>query len=169
MLHSLILFLHVTAAMGLVATLAIEAASLLSLRNANGSREIQSAMRGFGITRPLGAVSALTVVLTGGYLASQGWGWRSGWILVTLGSIVGIVILGLRATGPILARIAREAGPDPETTANLRRDPRLRRSLALRTAILLGVVFLMTAKPDLEGSLIAIAISTGVGLLAPTT
>ena len=169
MLHSLFLFLHVTAAMGLVAMLAIETASLLSLRNAENGGEIQSAMRGFGIIRPLGTASALAVVLTGGYLASMGWGWRSAWITVTLGSIVGIAIIGARTTGPILARIARETGSRPETTMDLRRDPRLPRSLAVRAAILLGVVFLMTAKPDLEGSLIAITVSLGAGLLVSTT
>ena len=45
-------------------------------------------------------------------------------------------------------------------------DPLLGISIQTRVAIALGIVFLMTVKPDLGGSLLAIGVATGLGLLS---
>ena len=42
----------------------------------------------------------------------------------------------------------------------------LRTSLRLRVGIALGIVFLMTGKPDLTGALLSIAIAIVLGLIA---
>jgi hypothetical protein len=47
-----------------------------------------------------------------------------------------------------------------------RRDPLLSASFIMRTSILIGIVFLMTVKPPLEASLIAMTAAVGAGLLA---
>jgi hypothetical protein len=46
------------------------------------------------------------------------------------------------------------------------RDPLLSASFIMRTSILIGIVFLMTVKPPLEASLIAMTAAVGAGLLA---
>ena len=47
-----------------------------------------------------------------------------------------------------------------------RHDPLLSASFVMRASLLIGIVFLMTVKPPLESSLIAMATATGAGLLA---
>ena len=50
--------------------------------------------------------------------------------------------------------------------AGYRRDPILSVSFVMRTAIFMGIVFLMTVKPELEESLVGIGAATAVGVLA---
>src|SRR5215472_10972077 len=58
------------------------------------------------------------------------------------------------------------SGPVPAELLPHLHDEVLWSSTLLLTAIGLGVVFLMTVKPDLLGSLLALAIAIVVGLLA---
>ena len=45
-------------------------------------------------------------------------------------------------------------------------DPLLWVSIQIRVAVALGIVFLMTFKPDLNGSLVTIAVAAVLGLVA---
>jgi hypothetical protein len=60
--------------------------------------------------------------------------------------------------------VAKGAGPLPRTLLTELRQPLLSVSLRLRTALLIGLVFVMTAKPD-PGSVLAIVGAGVVGLL----
>ena len=63
-------------------------------------------------------------------------------------------------------RLAREApaGPLPQSLEQRTHDPVLLTALLTIATLLLGIVFLMTTKPALTGSLIVIAIALALGL-----
>jgi hypothetical protein len=66
---------------------------------------------------------------------------------------------------PIGQSVAAESGPIPSTLRQRLDDPLLWASLRIRTAITLGIVFLMTVKPDLLGSLLTIGLAAVLGLV----
>jgi hypothetical protein len=171
MLRSLVLFLHVSGAMGVFGALAIEGIALLQLRRAVNAQHVAAALSGFRSLRRLGGASLAATILSGMYLASTVWGWRAAWIDVAFPSLIVTAIIGATTTGPRIARLQRAAGAAGLNPARVNLDHAgsdriLWMSFAMRGAILLGIVFLMTVKPDLEESLIVIATAIVTGALA---
>jgi hypothetical protein len=77
--------------------------------------------------------------------------------------VLGNAVTGrrLRAIGQALKR---ERGPLSDALQAAMQDGRLLASLHTRVAVGLGVVFLMTVKPDLVGSLLTLGVAILVGL-----
>lgn len=168
-LHSLFLFLHVTSAMGLFAALGMEGLGLLQLRRAAGARDIVTVLDGFRLVERVGGLSLATAVLSGAYLASTAWHWRGAWISVAFASLVVIAVIGATMSGRRIARlrVTTTGGDASESHARSRqRDPILAASFLMRASILLGIVFLMTVKPELGTSLGAMAVVVVIGCLA---
>jgi hypothetical protein len=102
-------------------------------------------------------------------MAITAWDLQTGWIAVALISLVLIAPLGTAAIEPrrrAIARLAREAPDGPLSEALERRihDPVLATAAQTVTALLLGIVFLMTNKPSLTGAIIVMAITLVLGL-----
>jgi hypothetical protein len=156
------LFLHIVGALGLFVALALEWTSLLLLRRATTTEQARERMRlASGVSAVSGA-SLATLLVSGLYLTATVWGGVA-WIAVALGAMVLMAVLGAALSRPRLVTIGRavETGslaPVP--------DPLLWVSIQTRVAVALGIVFLMTFKPDLNGSLLAIAVAAVLGLIA---
>src|SRR5437016_2318113 len=101
----LILFVHITAAMGVFAALGIEGVALLQLRRASSPAQVQAAVNGLRLTQRVMALSALTLVLSGLYLAGSGWGWSVPWINLGFASLVAAAVLGGATTGRTIGRV----------------------------------------------------------------
>jgi hypothetical protein len=156
MLRLLVLFIHICAAMGIFGAAAIEGASLLALNRAGAS---PTALQGFGLARRLGSLSFALILLSGIFLTQTVWGWQTAWISVAMSSLVVMVLIGATVTRRAMARL--RTTPDAIDV----RDA-LVASFLTRAGILIGIVFLMTVKPPLQESLIAISAATGIGFLA---
>lgn len=169
-LRSLFLFFHVGSSMGVFGTLAIEGALLLRLHRAAGTTEIQDALNGFRLLRVLAPISVGPTVVSGMYLVRTIWGWHAAWINVALASLVLAAVVGATTTVLRVAHLMNaQDGPIGESRGgrgDYGRDPILWTSFLMRTAIFTGIVFLMTVKPELEASLIAIVTATVGGILA---
>lgn len=165
-------FVHVTAAMGLVAALAIEGALLRQVRRAQpvavGHRgAVDAALDGFGLVSRLGGLSLLAVLLSGGYLAA-GLGRAAGgaWIGASLAGLVLVALIGATVTRRGLARLRaalRTAAPTDVRPS----DAGLRAAYQARVALVLAIVCLMTTKPALAGSLLTLGLAlAGAGAAA---
>ena len=81
-----------------------------------------------------------------------------------------LAILGAALSGRRIAAIGRataaERGPLSPALRDQLLDPILWTSIQIRTAIGLGIVFLMTVKPGLVGSLVTIGVVVVLGLAA---
>jgi hypothetical protein len=90
------------------------------------------------------------------------------WVTIALGAVVLLVVLGAILTGRRIAPIGRSIAAESGTIFSTLRlqldDPLLWASLRIRTAITLGIVFLMTVKPDLLGSLLTMGVAVVLGL-----
>jgi hypothetical protein len=170
--YSLALFIHVTADIGIFVALGVQLVCLAALRRSNSVEQASAFVHIIHISDPLSVISALLTISAGLYMAVTAWDWRTGWILTALGSIIlllppliaGVIQPRLRA---IAAQVkAASPGPLPALLRARLDDPVLGTALHTAAAVVLGIVFLMTTKPALAGSVIAMAIFVALGLVS---
>jgi ABC-type spermidine/putrescine transport system permease subunit II len=168
-IYTIVLFLHVSGAIGYFIGIGIWLFGLATLRRAQRVEQVRSIANLVGLTGPLFAVSVLLILVTGLYRAFTAWGLQTGWIDVALISLILMAPLGTALVEPrrrAIDRMAREApdGPLPESLEQRTHDPLLGTTLQTLATLLLGIVFLMTTKPSLPVSLIVIAVALALGL-----
>jgi hypothetical protein len=143
--YSIALFLHIVGAVLLFVALTVEGVALRQ-----GARGL------LNLNRLIGPISAVTVLIPGLYMTATLWG-PAPWILGGLVSWLLLAAVGT-VTGIRLTRIDAEIGPLAAT------------SWWLRTGLAIGVLFLMTVKPGVVGTVLAIVVAAlagaGVGLAA---
>jgi len=167
-LHSIALFLHIVGALGLFVALGLEWAGLLTLRRLANIEQARGWVNLIASLPRLYGFIWMAILLPGLYLALTVWGWDKGWIVVSLASMVVFPILGAAVSGSKLQVIGRivtsESGQLSTTFHDLVSDPFLWASIHVRTAIALGIVFLMTIKPSWDGAVVSIGIAALLGL-----
>ncbi|MGH7571418.1 MAG: hypothetical protein ACREMK_06195 [Gemmatimonadota bacterium] len=164
-LYSIALFLHVMGALGMFIALGIEWTSLRNLPRATTAQEARGWLGPFLLLRRIYPPSFLAILVTGIYMMAVSWG-GAPWIVIGL-----FGLLALPALAVVTGRRMRRLGPaigaargelDDSLRASVT-DPALWLSLRLRMGLAVGIIFLMTVKPGWIGSLVAIALFTGIG------
>ena len=168
-LYPIALFLHVIGAIGYFVGMGIWLFGLAGLRQARRVEHVRALTSLVGRSGPLFGISVLLILVAGLYMALTAWGLQTGWIAVALISLVLIAPLATAIIEPrrrAIDRLAREApdGAPPESLRQRTHDPVLATTLQTVTALLLGIVFLMTNKPSLMVSLIVMAVALALGL-----
>src|SRR5438093_6625452 len=168
-IYSIVLFLHVSGAIGYFVGMGTWLFGLSALRRAQRVEQVRTLTHLVGQLGPLFGISVLLILATGLYMAITAWGLLTGWILVGLISLILIAPLGTAFIEPrrrAIDRLAQEApdGPLPQSLERSTHDPVLLTALQTVTILLLGIVFLMTNKPSLIGSLIVMAVALVLGL-----
>lgn len=168
-LYSLVLFFHVTAVLTLFAALSFEGLSLFHLRRVSTLIE---ARRWIHLVPGLPLVtlgSLLIILFSGVYLTMRMAVFESAWPKVAVGALVLMAPLGALA-GRRMRTIRRACAAaktvNPELLRQLQ-DPFLKISLGIRSAVFLGILLLMAAKPELWQSVGIVGGSVVLGLLAP--
>jgi hypothetical protein len=120
-------------------------------------------------------LSTALILVVGAYMTLTVWDVWTPWIDVALVALIAFNALGplvngrrFRAIGQAIGALGRVA-PGGEITDDLKRsiyDPTLRTSIHVMAAAALGIVFLMTVKPDLGGSLATMVVAMIVGWLS---
>ena len=166
MAYSIILFVHVLAALFLASSMSIEMLGLSRMRRVNAVGEAQTWVNVAPRLPAIAGICALVLLLSGGYLTSMMTGWGFGWPGVALGAMF-LIAPFASITSKRMRRVRQELLNPANATAALDRvkDPFLKVSLSVRSWILVGIIALMTTKPDLGISLLTIAISAAVGML----
>jgi len=167
--YSIAVFLHVVGALGLFAALGLEWAGVRNLRSAvtlGQAREWTKLLRGVRwVEGP-----SLLILLATGFYASAAIGGGRPWIGLGVLGLLMIAALGWLLTGRRLRRIdGVVTAHDGSMTSALARqlaDPVLTLSAWLRTALALGIVFIMSTKPDRAGAFTALGIALALGLAA---
>jgi hypothetical protein len=168
-IYTIVLFLHVSGAIGYFVGIGTWLFVLVGLRRAQRVEQARALVNLIGLSGPFTAISVLLILATGFYMALTAWSLRASWIDVALISLVLMVPFGAALIEPrrrALARLAQEApdGPLPQSLEQRTHDPVLLTALQTVAALLLGIVFLMTTKPSLTGSLIVMAVALALGL-----
>ena len=168
-IYSTVLFIHVVSAIGLFIALAAEGAIFFRIRSAQSVEEVRFFIHAFQRLHIVAIPSFVGVLVGGMFLASK-WGGGTYWIPFAMGATLLIMLIGGFVTGIRIARLQKVLSSD-ETVVSIEaisaeaKDKALLISYGLRVGLGMGIVFLMTAKPDLLGSLGALAAGCGAGLL----
>ena len=108
-----------------------------------------------------------TLFLAGLYMTLTVWRWVP-WISVALLAMFLLPALGAANGRRIVAieeTLASEKGALSPAILQQLHAPEFWTSLRLRTAVLIGIVFLMTIKPGLVGALLTIGIALSLGVI----
>jgi len=167
-LYSLILFVHVTAVLGLCAALSFEVLSLFHLRRASTVIEARGWIEPVpGL--PLVAMGSLLIIFFSGvYLAMRMSAFSLAWPKVTVAALLVIAPLGAltgRRMRTIRLACADAKAINPDLLKPLQ-DPFLKVSLGLRIFVFLAIVLLMASKPELSEAISVVGIFVVLGLLS---
>ncbi len=170
-LYTVILFLHIVGAIGYFLGIGLWLFILLSWRGTQCVEQVRSLLHLNDMSAPFAAASAVLLLGTGLYLALTAWSLLTSWILVALISLL-MVPTSAALIAPrriaIVKQMAREA-PGGELSGTLEQhldDPVLATACTTVLVLLLGLVFLITTKPNLAGSLIVMVVALLLGLAA---
>jgi hypothetical protein len=172
MLYTVALFVHILGALTYFIALGIVYACVVGIRGAQAVQVLRLWAGAANYATRLIPVSAICILVAGFYMVAVAWRDQAGWVPVALGAylLVGIATWPLqirRIAG--LAQQARDLptpAPLPSALVRRARDPFLWLATNAITAVPMGIVFLMTVKPDVLGSLLALGIALVVGLVA---
>jgi len=168
-MYAAIVFFHVVGVVGLFCALALEWASVRKLALAATLEEARAWHSLQAWLLPIGLSSTLVVLASGLYLASSSGGWAWTWLQVAIPAMVVVAGAGGALT-PLRKRaqaaIAQGAGPLSDAARAQLADKWSRASLRFRAALLLGLVFEMTVRPDGAAAIVALGITALLGVAA---
>src|SRR5215217_4382536 len=170
-LYSIMLFIHVSSAICLFIGFGVWLFGISAISGAAQVQQVRTLADLMLMARLLVPASALLVIAAGLYMALTTWGLQTGWIAVALGGLVLIGPVGTWVIDPRVRTIATLAhtlpdGPLPAALAERTHSPVLRIGLATLTAMLFGIVFLMTTKPTFFRATGVLLVALLLGLIA---
>jgi hypothetical protein len=168
MLYSISLFLHITGALALFAALGIEWLCFVNLRRSETKDSICEWINQASILKRLFPIASILLLITGIYMSIAVWK-DAGWVIIGFIGLVALAIAGGVVTGKKFDAIknAAEKGNEPPLPEVLKmiNDKSMWTSLHVRTAIVLGIVYIMTLKTDLLDSMIVLVIAAILGFI----
>ena len=168
------LFFHFVGMVGLFVGYGLEWTASSLLRRAKTSDQARNALGIYRLSMPISGPGLLVLIVSGGYLASVTGGMRHGWIS---GALLGIVFaLGIGFVF-ILPRVRGLRAILPEGNAELSesgaarvRSPMVTTLIRTRFMLALGIVAIMTSKPELLSTALFVLLGAiVVGLLCAAT
>lgn len=150
-IYQIVVFLHVGSAAGLFAVLAVEWVSLRGLTRSRTYEQAREWSELVNLLMPLGLPTTFVLLASGIYLATTAGFWALSWVYVATGTYVLVIIAGA-IVGPRRSRLRSALGHDTgalreEMRAQLL-DPLLRASWRWRAALLSGLLYIMTVRPE---------------------
>jgi uncharacterized membrane protein len=167
--YTVALFAHIVGVLTLFITLSLQWLITLRLRRAGSiaqAREWSGLAKGLNRIAP---ISGALILGAGMYMTAIAWSLLTTWVAVSLAAMVIMMIFGMGVVGRRLRAIQRAAEASTETIdAALQSridDPTLWVSMQMAVAVALSIVFMMTNKPNLAVSIVAVLVSLALGAL----
>jgi hypothetical protein len=170
-IYAVALFVPIVGAIGVFIGVSVWLFAALALRRAQSVGQVRALTSLIQASGVLAIVSILLLGVAGFHLAITVWRERATWIIVATISFLLLAPLGVFVIDPRLRALTRDAaplpdGPLPASLVARAREPLVGLGLFVYIAVLLGIVYLMTNKPPLGHSVIAMLVATVVGLVA---
>jgi hypothetical protein len=169
--YTLMLFIHIVGVIGTFIGVGVYLFAALALRRAQQVGQVRALTSLIQPSGVLAVVSILLLGVAGFYMAITVWGEHATWIIVATISFIllapfGVFLIDLRLRALAKAAAAAPDGPLPDAVAVRARDPLVGIGLSTYVGVLVGIVFLMTNKPPLAASIIAMIVATVLGLVS---
>ena len=168
-LYPFALFTHIVGILAMFIAIALEFTSIVGMRRAGTTEELRSwAYLGI-VPERIFPFAGLLALAAGVYMALVAWGWQTAWINVSLVTFLLMFVVGPLVNSRRLKALHQAARQSPSGAisrelARQIEDPVLFTCVFTLNTVSLGVLFLMTTKPGLVGSLIALLIAILFGL-----
>ena len=170
-MYQIALFLHTLGVLTLMGGHTLIHASLEAMRRAQQVERVRDWIAiAAGLDRYM-PLFTLAVLLPGIFMAWTAWGWATPWIDVSLALFFVMMILGPVLLVRRFAALNKlvKAAPPGTISAPLAAQMRDRVLWTIEntfTSLLLAILFLMTVKPNLLGTVIVVSMGFVVGLLS---
>ena len=166
--YAVVLFLHLAGAIATFVGVGSLFLAVVEMRGATRTSELRRLGRIYEIGSAVGLVGIVIVAASGLYLAATVWGLARDWVLVAIVAFALIAPIGPAIVGPRIERVMRKVsespdGPLPPDANSRLADPILKVALLALLGDLVGIVFVMTIKPSVLGSIAAVV---GFGIVA---
>ena len=169
--HSFLVFVHVVSAIAMGGGALLSFFGLLALRRAQRVEEVRTVLGLLKLSEPVAAAALMVTPVAGLIMTVNVWGWHNGWINVAIGSMAFLLLPAGAITGTRRNSIAKlvKKLPDgalPDNVMQHLHNPLFGTAGYVMVALVMGIEFLMTTRPALEGSLLAITVSVLIGIAA---
>lgn len=170
-LFSTILTIHVLSVLVLIAGISLEALILYRVRRSSTAAEALGRIElvPASVLKSMGIGSGLTLLLTGIYMTSSLSAWSLAWPRLAVAMVVLITpVAAIFGKQMMALRQSCAAGQLSESELHRSlRNPRLKTAFFVKTALILGLVLLMTTQPGLTGALTILAAALVLGIAWP--
>ncbi|HWL23748.1 MAG TPA: hypothetical protein VNR38_08360 [Ureibacillus sp.] len=173
MLYNVMLFLHIFGTILMFIAVGLTITAMIAMLYAKKTETLRIwaslAVKMDGLL----PFSVIIIFLPALYLVITTWGWQVAWINFSLAALIVMTFMGpainLRRLKAILMAANEESAstPSPNLIKKVQ-DRLLWISVITMTALAIGIVFLMTVKLALIGSLVTFAIAIAVGFISST-
>jgi hypothetical protein len=166
--YRLVLFLHLCALLGAIATSAVLHFAETRLRAADTIAAVRTWAGLIDKGARVFPLVLLVLLGTGAYLVDRSWTWSSGWVVAGLVGVGVLFVVGAGVVGGRSRALRRaltdvDDGGVPAAVAGIAREHPGGIASWTNTGLALGIVFVMTMKPALVGSLAALVVAAGLG------
>jgi predicted integral membrane protein DUF2269 len=166
--YRIVLFLHLAGAVATFVGVGVSFLAALTVRRVRRTEEIKSLALIYEMGAALALVGVAVVAASGLGMALTVWGLGVGWVQVAIGAFALMAPVGPLVVGPrieLLIEAARglEDGPLPPALMARVNDPLPKFGLLVVMGDLAGIVFIMTVKPSLTASILAVVAFVALG------
>jgi hypothetical protein len=169
-LYHFVLFLHILGVLGLFAAITLQHAFLTGIRTASSVSQVRAWSQLVPVIERSHPITSPLILLSGLYLTIASWGFQTAWIDASILVLIAMAIVGVRLVAPRFQAIhhaadAASEGPIPDALAREIGDPGVKSTVRSQSAIAIGLIFLMTNKPDLIGTIVVLVVAVVLGVL----
>ena len=171
--YPLALFTHVMAALTLFIAVGLNFVSMLRMRQARSTGQLAEWARLGLLAGRIIPIAILFIIGSATYMVTVAWGWQTAWVDVVLATFIAHGIFVQAFENPRLSRLHKGAlkAAAAQTESLVPLELHLLANDALLwtvditvTTTTVGMIFLMSVKPDLVVSLVAIGVTLLAGL-----
>ncbi|MCM3567636.1 DUF2269 family protein [Neobacillus mesonae] len=168
MLYNVVLFVHILGAMVMFAAVGITLTAMISMLYSVKTEGVRNwsalAVKLDGLL----PFSVILILLPGLYLVFTSWGWGNSWVELSLALLIIMTIMGpvinLRRLKAILQAASEETNELPSAVLLQKvRDRGLWISVSTMTMLTLAILFLMTVKLGMIGSIVTVVLAIILG------
>src|SRR5215475_2521038 len=154
--YTLALFCHFVGLAALFVGYGLEWIVSALLRNATTADQVRAWLRVYKTSLPISGPGLLVLILSGGYLASLSAAMKQGWMSASLLAIVFALGVGfvfiLPRVRALRGALGEGSGGLPANVSALLHAPAIPMLIRVRGLLALGIVYLMTVKPESLGA-----------------
>lgn len=165
--YTVALYLHILGAVGMFAGLGMEGIIYKNLKTASTLQQVFAWGIYMKSLRTVFLSSTLFLLVSGVFLVMEAWGWNA-WVITGLILLIGLSAYGSttgKKIGMTIGSLKGKEGLLSDDVKNRIGSPSMMKSYKVKITLALGIIFIMTTKPDWMGSIISIVSAFVFGLL----